>query len=224
MRVWVAVWTGSALISRMIGQWLAGGVALRLTVIVGGAAFVKGLPWTTRIVVILAVWWLTGAIALGLRADRTQPQPEPDAVPEPEGEQQPAPAAEARPEPTRDEVAALLHSLLGETGGVHLKTLAEHLPAGPWKTAQVRALLGRHGIRVRAGVRAPGADGREGVHRADVPPHPSPSAGAAPVAVVVPGQSNNNNADDAPTVERREGMSIIRDPADRVRRTLLRRP
>ncbi|MER7046757.1 hypothetical protein [Streptomyces jumonjinensis] len=120
------------------------------------------------------------------------------------------PAAEP---PTRDTVAALLRDLSGPTGGVHLKTLAGALPGGPWTTGQVRDLLTGMSIPVRAGVRMPGRSGLEGVHRDDVPPPPPPTPGG----VVAAGQPGNNNTNNGVTVERREGMTIIKDPADHTR-------
>ncbi len=73
------------------------------------------------------------------------------------------------------------------------------LPATPWKTHHVRALLARHGVRVRDGVRVPPKGGREGVHQEDFPPLPPPPLGDPVVGVVVAGQPNNNNVGNTPS-------------------------
>ncbi|MFC9247767.1 hypothetical protein ACFT7S_28275 [Streptomyces sp. NPDC057136] len=187
-----------------------GGVLVRLLALVLAAGFIRGLPHTTDILLALAAAWaatsiIAGfAIAMAERDDTEQGQ-------EPE---QPN-AADPADTLTRDDVAPFLHGLLQDTGGVQLKTLAKALPARPkqarWATRDVRALLARVGIRVRAGVRAPGESSREGVHRDDVPPLPQPPSETTPVAVVAAGQSNNNNAT----------YVITDDPDNPVRHTVL---
>ncbi len=186
-RAWVAVWVGSGLISGHIGAWIAGGWAARLLALLLAAGFIKGLPTTTWICCTAAGAWLCTAIILGLR--ETKPDDEEEDA---KGK---APAADKKQLATldRDAVAALLHGLLREEGGVHLKSLAGALPGGPRPTREARALLARVGIRVRAGVRVPGVGGREGVHRDDIPSPASPVAGAPVVGVVSAGESNNNN-------------------------------
>lgn len=171
-----------------------GGVLLRLLLLVLAAGFIRGLPHTTDILMTLAAAWAVTsivagfAIALSERPDNAQEQDQEQTGPDP---------ADTL---TRDDVTPLLHGLLQDAGGVHLKALAKVLPArpkgAPWATRDVRALLALLDIRVRAGVRVPGESGREGVHRDDVPPLPSPTSGTALVGVVVPGQSNNNNGPD----------------------------
>ncbi|MFC8859314.1 hypothetical protein [[Kitasatospora] papulosa] len=192
-----------------------GSAVLRWVGLLIAAAVAKGLPWTTNLAAGLAVAWVLTSIALGLIAAR------PD---KPAAEQKEKTEKEtAGPDPaetlTRDDVAPLLHGLLKETGGVHLKALAAALPArpkrAPWATRDVRALLDRVGVRVRPGVRVPGVGGREGVHRDDVPPLPSPTSSTPLVGVVVPGQSNNNNASNTP------GFRIEDDPDNPARHTVL---
>ncbi|MER8262718.1 hypothetical protein ABT007_00820 [Streptomyces griseus] len=183
---------GSALL-----RWFGLGLVLAVT---------KFTPYTTVAAVIAAAAWVVTALALGYIAT-TPPEPEkPDADTEEDDQEQPA---EEAPEPERHpsellplgHVAVLLDEAYTEGSGVHLATLAERLtrtpliglPATPWKTAHVRALLTRHGVRVRSGVRVPPMGGREGVHQKDFPPLP-PTAPAPPVVgVVSAGERNNNN-------------------------------
>ncbi|MFD9763201.1 hypothetical protein ACFWXI_06610 [[Kitasatospora] papulosa] len=188
-----------------------GSALLRWVGLLIAAAVAKGLPWTTNLAAGLAVAWVLTSIALGyITAYAQRPAAEQKEKTEKET---------AGPDPaetlTRDDVAPLLHGLLKESGGVHLKALAEALPArpkkAPWATRDVRALLDRVGVRVRPGVRVPGVGGREGVHRDDVPPLPSPTSGPPLVGVVVPGQSNNNNPRNAP------GFRIEDDPENPAR-------
>lgn len=207
MRVWIAIWAGSTVICGRIGAWIAGGPAARLLALVLAAGFAKGLPWTTYLVWTGAASWLGTAIVLGLR-----PTPE-----QPAGEQGKA----AAPPLTIDRLGAAMH----EVGAphAHLKAIAEACGTTP---AAVREKLEAAGIPVSSGVRMNGKVST-GVDRRHFPPVPSP--GNPPleppaVAVVVAGQDNNNNDNNALSVETQEGMTIIRDPADRKRRrTLLRR-
>ncbi|GGW41236.1 hypothetical protein [Streptomyces xantholiticus] len=209
MRVWIAIWTGSTLICGRIGAWIAGGPVARVLAVVLAAGFIKGLPWTTYLVWTGAAGWLGTAIAIGLR-----PAPETSA----EEQQEKAPARQPL---TLDQLSAAMH----EVGAphAHLKAIAVACGTTP---AAVREKLEAAGIPVSSGVRMSGKVST-GVDRRHFLPRSSP--GNPPleppaVGVVVAGQSNNNNDDNALTVERQEGMSIIRDPADRKRRrTLLRR-
>ncbi|WP_143666795.1 MULTISPECIES: hypothetical protein [unclassified Streptomyces] len=181
-----------------------GSPALRIFCLVLAAGFIYGLPWTTRIAVVAAVAWTATAIALGFIATRTPKEKQPEKG-ESNGEEQPGnepPEPEQHPSELLPlgHVAVLLSEAYTEGSGVHLATLAERLtrtplmglPATPWKTAHVRALLTRHGVRVRPGVRVPPVGGREGVHREDFPPLPPTPSESPVVGVVVAGQSNNN--------------------------------
>ncbi|MFE7752149.1 hypothetical protein [Streptomyces sp. NPDC057428] len=196
-------------------QATEGSAPLRWASLLIAAAVAKGLPWTTTIAITLATAWALTALALGYAAALSAKKPTAD--------QQKEGTEQTRPDPadtlTRDDIAPLMHGLLQESGGVHLKALAEVLPArpkrAPWATRDVRALLARLDIRVRAGVRVPGESGREGVHRTDVPPLPSPTSKTPLVGVVVPGQSNNNNANNTP------GYVITDDPDNPSRHTVL---
>lgn len=212
MRLWIAIYTGSAVIVCALCDWIARRWFLHTLAIALAAGFAKGLPHTGAIVALLFAAWLVGAVMLGLPlvpAEADEPEEEPA---EDQEEEQPDTAKKARPEVPWDVVVPLLHDRLLPAGGVHLKTLAEALPGDPWATHEVRALLDHHGIRVRAGVRVPMVGGREGVHRDDIPPLHSPAPEGAPVGVVAPGQSNNNNAETASGGATEKGYSILPDP------------
>lgn len=200
-------------------RWVGLAIILGLT---------KATPYTTAAASIAAAAWAVTALALGYIA--TMP-PEPEQPTADDGNQeqpQEAPAEEA-PEPEQHpsellplgHVAVLLSEAYTEGSGVHLATLAERLtrtplmglPATPWKTGHVRALLTRHGVRVRPGVRVPPLGGREGVHQEDFPPLPPPPHGGPVVGVVVAGQPNNNNVGSTPP----SPFRITPDPVNPVR-------
>lgn len=190
-----------------------GGVLGRLLVLVLAAGFIHGLPHTTDILMTLTACWAVTSVIAGLAiaiADR------PDEKKDQEQEQ--PTSSDPADTLTRDDVALLLHGLLQDKGGVHLKALATVLPTrptrAPWATRDVRDLLTRLEVRVRAGVRVPGESGREGVHRDDVPPLPCRIPPLSVVGVVVPGQSNNNNAGNGP------GYTIEDDPDNTARHTV----
>ncbi|MEU5036574.1 hypothetical protein AB0G48_20845 [Streptomyces rubiginosohelvolus] len=186
---------GSALL-----RWVGLAIALGVT---------KATPYTTVAAAIAAAAWMVTALALGYLATMP-PEPEPKATEE-DDQEQPEEASEPEQHPSEllplSYVAVLLAEAYTEGSGVHLATLAERLsrtplmglPATPWKTADVRALLTRHGVRVRPGVRVPPAGGREGVHQEDFPPLPPTPLGDPVVGVVVPGQPNNNNVGNTPS-------------------------
>ncbi|MEU3268741.1 hypothetical protein [Streptomyces bacillaris] len=182
-----------------------GSPALRILSVGLALGFIYGLPWTTRIAIAGAVLWTITALVLGYLATRpTEKKPAPKQPSADNDGQEQGPAADTR-HPSEllplEHVAVLLHGAYTEGSGVHLAHLAETLtttplmglPATPWKTGHVRALLTRHGIRVRAGVRVPPLGGREGVHRRDFPPLPPTGAVPPVVGDVAAGQSNNNN-------------------------------
>ncbi|MFH9215457.1 hypothetical protein [Streptomyces globisporus] len=188
-----------------------GSPALRILCLVLAVGFIYGLPWTTRIAIAAAAAWTVTAIAVGFIATR-KPKGKQPAKGESDDQEQPK---QETPEPEQHPsellplsyVAILLAEAYTEGSGVHLATLAERLtrtplmglPATPWKTGHVRALLTRHGVRVRPGVRVPPLGGREGVHRKDFPPLPPTPSGPPVVAGVVAGQPNNNNVGNAPS-------------------------
>ncbi|MGW0642364.1 hypothetical protein [Streptomyces badius] len=189
---------GSALL-----RWVGLAIVLGVT---------KATPYTTVAAATVAAAWVVTALALGWPATKPQPEPEPESTDKDDDQEQP------EDEPSEPEqhpsdllplsyVAVLLNDAYTEGSGVHLATLAARLtvtplmglPATPWKTGHVRALLTRHGVRVRPGVRVPPLGGREGVHKRDFPPLPPTPSGPPVVAGVVAGQPNNNNASNTPS-------------------------
>ncbi|MEU7331397.1 hypothetical protein [Streptomyces parvus] len=183
-------------------RWVGLAIALGVT---------KATPYTTAAATVAAAAWVVTALALGYIATMP-PEPEQPAA-DGENDDQGQPEKEAsEPEEHPSEllpltyIAVLLAEAYTKGSGVHLATLAERLtrtplmglPATPWKTGHVRALLTRHGVRVRPGVRVPPLGGREGVHRKDFPPLPPTPSGPPVVAGVAAGQPNNNNASNPP--------------------------
>ena len=198
MRVWVAIWTGSAAICARIGAWIAGGPVPRLIALGLAAGFAKGLPHTTTLVWLTAAAWLVTAVVLGLRSPAT-------TAPEDDGQE---------PALTPEKVTAALHELAAPH--VHLVPVAEALDS---TTQDVRKALDEMGVPVTDGVRMKGRGVSPGVRAQDLPPLPRDHSPAAEGVL-----TSDNNSNNAPTVERQAGMTIIRDPADRKRRrTLLRR-
>ncbi|MFE3400771.1 hypothetical protein [Streptomyces anulatus] len=193
----------------------------------------KATPYTTVAATVAAAAWVVTALALGYIA--TMP-PEPEK-PTADGDAGDGDQEQPEEEPSEPEqhpsellalpyVAVILDEAYTEGSGVHLATLAERLtatplmglPATPWKTGDVRALLTRHGVRVRAGVRVPPVGGREGVHRDDFPPLPPTGPVPPVVGAVVPGQpNNNNNPGNSPS----SPFRITPDPVNPVRHNVL---
>lgn len=93
---------------------------------------------------------------------------------------------------------------------VHLVALADALGLGE-DTAPIRALLKEAGVPTKT-VRMSGKPST-GVDRAHFPPLPAPTS-TPPDGDVAAGQGDNNNSNNALLVERGEGMTIIRNPAE----------
>lgn len=202
MRVWVAIWTGSTVICGRIGAWIAGGPLARVTGLLLAAGFAKGLPHTTTVAYVAAAAWIVTAVAYGLR---TPTQPDCEEATEETVEQ---------PKLTADTVTAALHAVAAPHA--QLEPAADHLGC---TTADLRAVLKEMGVPVAGGVRMKGRGVSTGVREQDLPPLPRDHSPATEGAL-----TSDNNSNNAPTVERQAGMTIIRDPADRKRRrTLLRR-
>lgn len=221
MRIWVAIWTGSTIICRAIAAWIAGGVALKLTVITLGAAFAKGLPWTTNLVCLAAAAWLVTAIVLGLRhpvtvppAAKTAPTPAPASA-----ERPPAGAPQEPPVLTRDRLIRALH----EVGAPHAHTsaLAEHLKA---PAEAVRQALDEARIPRSGGVRMKGrpVDVSPGVKKSDFPPLPSPSEETPQNSPVEGALTSNNNSNNTGTEPPAEGPTIVQDETNPNRWHILR--
>lgn len=205
MRIWIAIWVGSAAISRTIAGWLLVAPVLRLLLVLLVAGFVKGLPWTTAIVVTLALVWLVLAVVLGLRAaprpqasESAAPSEEPPATPPAADQEQPAGPAPLE----RAELVAALHATAAPH--VHLAALAEHLNAPP---ERVREALREAGIPIAGGVRMKGRGVSTGVKAGDIPPLPA-DEGPAPGVDVVAGQPSNNNSNNA------SGFETVPDQAN----------
>lgn len=128
-------------------------------------------------------------------------------------------AGEAPTEPDPADVLDLVRDLIGDSRGVLLTALRQPLRAAD--TRAVREVLAGAGIRVREGVRTAGGNG-PGVHRDDLPPLP-PIDGSAPVGSLTCTNAANTNANNRLTVQSREGMTIINDPADRHRTHTLKK-
>lgn len=205
MRVWVAIWVGSSVICRTAAAWIFEGVALKLIIIMVAAGFVKGLPWTTSIVYVLAVGWLLLAIVLGLRTPAEgAPQNGPVEVPA-------DPAV-----PTPGELVEALHQV--GAPHAHITALADYLGT---PNERVREGLIAASIPVSGGVRMRGRPVAvsPGVKRDHFPPLPSPAVDGSLGGVLTSNNNSNNSGGEAPG----EGMSIIKDDAHPSRWHVLRR-
>lgn len=191
MRVWIAVWTGSSRLSTAVAGWLLGGggagIFGRLLLVLAAAGFVKGLPWTTRIVVGVALVWLVTAVLVGLRLpDPTAPR---QAAEVPTGTGQAAavpPGAVAR-----EQLVQALHTV--GAPHAHTSALAEHLGTS---TDAVRAALAAARIPLSGGVRMKGRPVAvsPGVKSSDFPPLPSPGQEAAGEGPLTSNNNDNNAA------------------------------
>ncbi|MFD7111477.1 hypothetical protein ACFWAF_14910 [Streptomyces microflavus] len=198
-----------------------GSPGLRILCALLAIGFVYGLPWTTRITIAAATAWTITALALGYIATMRPEDKKPTADDVQED------GDEATKKPPADEqhpsellplghVAVLLNEAYTEGSGVHLAHLADRLtrtplmglPATRWETRDVRALLARHGVRVKGGVRVPPRGVREGVHRKDFPPLPPTESAPTVVDVVSAGQRDNNN------VRNTYPFTVTDDPAN----------
>ncbi|MFB6593935.1 hypothetical protein ACWGUP_17720 [Streptomyces diastaticus] len=122
-------------------------------------------------------------------------------------EEGPEVAPAETPLPTREELTAALHAVADPHA--HTAAVATHLGV---PAERVRAGLKAAGIPTTGACRM-GGKPSTGVKAEHIPPL-SPSGEGAPEAAVASPLTSNNNSNNAPTVERREGMLIIRDPAE----------
>jgi len=133
-------------------------------------------PW---IGIVLGLVWFVTALVISRPRTPRKPAKERKATP-PATE----PAADLHP----DDLAELLHELAEDRNGVHLSRVAEQLTEEsdrPWSTNDVRTVLKAAGVPVRHSVRVAGAVS-PGVHREDLPPTPSPTAGEGSRSPVAP--------------------------------------
>ncbi|MDF2710662.1 MAG: hypothetical protein K0R62_6314 [Nonomuraea muscovyensis] len=188
MRVWIAVWTGSTVISRAIAAWIAARPVIRLLVVVLVAGFVKGLPVTTGIVLSWAGAWTALAVILGLRLpDPTKPVgTQPAHTPAADGQDQPDTPTGI----TREQLVRALHQI--GTPHAHTSALADHLKAS---TDAVREALAEAGIPTQGGVRMKGRKVAvsPGVRQQDFPPLPSPDEGSPQEGPLTCNNNGNNN-------------------------------
>lgn len=191
------LWSGEwhETLARWILAAIAGSLALT------GAAL---HPWLWPI---LAILWL-GAASAAAPPLADDPDDEHNDEPDPDGDD-------------RDDEQLLdldaFTELVGDVAdgrNVHLIEIRRQLAietGREWSGPAVTALCEAAGIRVRAGVRVPGAQPAvtTGIHHTDLPPLPDPYRGA-PVDVDAAGQHPNNNTN-KPEVERiGEGGALIK--------------
>ncbi|CAL9350503.1 hypothetical protein SUDANB1_00451 [Streptomyces sp. enrichment culture] len=210
MRVWVAIWTGSSAICRLVALWIAGGPLLRLVLVAVAAGFLRGWPGWDVTVPTVAFGWLVLAVALGLRlADPTTP---PEPAPQASTEAADETPEQAAPPPggiTREQLVQALH----EVGAPHAHTtaLADHLGAS---TEAVREALAAAHIPTSGGVRMKGrrVAVSPGVKAADFPPLPSPGDEPAQGGVLTSNNNDNNNSRGFETVpdEERPHRTLVR--------------
>ncbi|MFF3497394.1 hypothetical protein ACFYWS_39385 [Streptomyces sp. NPDC002795] len=134
-----------------------------------------------------------------------------------EDDEQDAEEAPVAPDPA--DITDVVRDVIGPGRGALLTALVG--PLGVADTKAVRELLAAADIPLRPGVRTPGGNG-PGVHTDDMPT-PRPALDDADVGVVAAGETANTNTNNKPTVEAREGMTIITDPADSHRTHNLRK-
>jgi len=205
---------GSLVLVRRPGAWVMAGedwqtCAWRGFGVLGGGAWAGAAIYTERGLMWVAVG---GFAALAFPAGRLPKQEKPGG--EEPGEE---PGEEEQPEeepagPGMPELVAAMHELADPH--VHLSALARALGFGK-DTARVRELLADAGVPIKT-VRM-GGKPSTGVDAAHFPPLPSPSSDA-PEDVVAAGQASNNNSNNDLTVERRQGMTIIRVLSETARR------
>lgn len=164
----------------------------------------------------LALW-----VIVALIAGQADPGAEPALVAATGGDNQAEEELEDEPEqaptttvPTPSDARRAVAALGADGTHVALTAVTAHLAAAHplWKRSgkAVRTLLHEARVEVRGGVRVEGVS-VPGIHRDDVPPLPSPSESTSD-RVVVAGQSNNNNANNAEQWVGREGFVMRADP------------
>lgn len=177
-------------VKAVLGRTAGGGTAVFFT---GGILYALG-PWG----------WATGGLLLALGVWLSG-RPGEDS----EEDEEITPAA----------FLELVHDV-ARGGNVHLSAIREQLaeehPGTDWHGPATRALCDAAGIRVRDGVRVPGAQPAvtTGIHKADLPPLPQPLSEGA-VDDVDAGQYDNNNTNTGPQAE---GLVLVPDMLKKARR------
>lgn len=210
MRVWVAIWTGSSAICRLVALWIAEGPLLRLVLVTVAAGFLRGWPGWDVTAPALAVGWLVLAVVLGLRL----PNPTAPATPAPVAPAEPAEETPEEPAPTpggitRERLVQALHTV--GAPHAHTSALAEHLEAS---TEAVREALAAADIPTCGGVRMKGrrVAVSPGVKSGDFPPLPSPGEETAQEGPLTSNNNDNNNSRGFETVpdEKRPHRTLVR--------------
>ncbi|MFI0162271.1 hypothetical protein ACH4OH_28060 [Streptomyces albidoflavus] len=194
------------------------GLAAHLGTVARAALIALGIYLLARMVrASPALMWVLAGVGLAAawRAGRPAPVERgeeeagetPVEGPEEAAEEGPEAAPTEVPLPTREELTAALHAVADPHA--HTAAVATHLGV---PAERVRAGLKAAGIPTTGACRM-GGKPSTGVKAEHIPPL-SPSGEATQGAVVASPLTSNNNSNNAPTVERREGMLIIRDPAD----------
>ncbi len=215
------------------------GAAALLLIVGGPLVWSLARPWIQPgIGVLLGVWWIAALIHAPARGESiAKEKKEAGQGAAEEGEDHPSTPPDQEPSEEPDEAPAVTSpttadarravALLGADGthvaltAVTARLAAEH---PRWKRSgkAVRALLQEARVEVRGGVRVDGVS-VPGIHHDDVPPLPSPSE-STPEPVVVAGQSNNNNANNAQEWSTREGFVMQSDPDNPARTIIVGRP
>ncbi|TXS16070.1 hypothetical protein EAO71_35175 [Streptomyces sp. ms191] len=230
MSTWYRIADGTGILARRAGTWLVGegwqSLALRGGTVAFLAPYVlppvldelRGYPLAVPAATVAglgAAWW----------AGRPQAAEDIEEDVEEQPEQEPAPAVEP------GVFIGHVRTAIGTGKGVHLAALAEHLTRAtgdPWTPALARAACEAAGLPVQRGVRMPGRAPSTGVKLGALPaPLPAPSV-APPGDVVPAGQGVATGAATATAtplaVEHGQGMTIIRDPAERRHYTVTKTP
>jgi len=197
LNFWRALWIGSSRISTAIVTWLAAGLVSRLLAVLLAAGFIKGLPWTGRIIAAAAAGWFVTGLTYGYRA--------PAEGPGEKGAEGPV------LEPAR--VARALHQVAAPNA--QLQPVADVLGV-PVPT--LRKALQEMGVPVARGVRQKGRRVSTGVRAADLPP--LPPAEVPVLEGVLTSNNNTNNTGDDPSQKGSGGgynFRIEGDPANPVR-------
>ncbi|MFP3116324.1 hypothetical protein [Streptomyces sp. Iso 434] len=194
------------------------GLAAHLGTIARAALIALSIYFLVRVVrASPALMWVLAGVGLAAawRAGRPAPvedgEEEAGETPVEGAEEAAEEGAEAAPAeaplPTREELAVALRAVADPHA--HTAAVATHLGVS---AERVRAGLKAAGIPTTGACRM-GGKPSTGVKAEHIPPL-SPSGEGTAEAVVASPLTSNNNSNNAPTVERREGMLIIRDPAE----------